>query len=139
MGGSGDTTAALGGGSSAGRERVCAGAATTAMTTFDSGPLTRCMILLADDDDIFRERLSRALRDRGLHVWSASCNETARALADLELPALQFALVDLHMPFMSGLQIIQVLRQQFSPTRLVLRRHSTLIVALDRHHSPAPR
>jgi two-component system response regulator RegA len=52
-------------------------------------------ILLVDDDEVFRERLARALRERGWEVRTAADYTSAMEAARAESP--QHALVDLRM------------------------------------------
>jgi two-component system response regulator RegA len=60
-------------------------------------------ILLVDDDEVFRERLARALRERGWEVRTAGDYTSAMEAARAESP--QHALVDLRMPGRSGLEL----------------------------------
>jgi ActR/RegA family two-component response regulator len=65
-------------------------------------------VLVADDDDVFRERLARALRERGWDVCSA---RTANEAAELvRCQQLDYALVDLGMTDASGLEVLGTLR-----------------------------
>jgi two-component system response regulator RegA len=61
-------------------------------------------ILLVDDDEVFRERLARALRDRGYDVATAADHDLALKAAQERRP--DFAIVDLRMPGLSGLALI---------------------------------
>jgi two-component system response regulator RegA len=70
----------------------------------DSGKLA----LIVDDDDIFRNRLCRAFVDRGWDAAGASDGLQALDLAKQSSPDL--AVVDLRLPGMSGLEIVQCLR-----------------------------
>ena len=54
------------------------------------------IILLVDDDEVFRERLARALRERGYDVATAGDYDSALAPARGDSP--EFAVVDLRMP-----------------------------------------
>jgi two-component system response regulator RegA len=65
-------------------------------------------ILIVDDDRVLRERLARALRDRGHAVLSAAGVAEAVAVATAERPAR--AVVDLRMPDGSGLELVRALR-----------------------------
>lgn len=62
-------------------------------------------ILLVDDDEILRERLARAFRDRGFEVSTAGDYEAAMAQTQEEVPEL--AVVDLRMPGRSGLELVR--------------------------------
>lgn len=61
-------------------------------------------LLLVDDDATFRERLARALRDRGLVVTTAATREAARdAAASI---AFDRAVVDLRLGETNGLAVV---------------------------------
>ena len=75
-------------------------------------------LLLVDDDAVFRARLARALRERGLFVREAGNVEEALALAHVESP--EWAVVDLRMPGASGLVALEGLRSIDPTTRVVV-------------------
>jgi two-component system response regulator RegA len=75
-------------------------------------------ILLVDDDQVFRERMARALRDRGHPVVTAGDHATALAAAAADRPA--FAVLDLRMPGPSGLALIGPLLQIAPGARIVV-------------------
>ena len=62
-------------------------------------------ILLVDDEDFFRERLSRAFIRRGHSTCTACCYDEAITLIQEEQPAM--AVIDLKMPGKSGLLLIK--------------------------------
>ena len=62
-------------------------------------------MLLIDDDVVLRERLARALRDRGFDVRTGGNYDEAMALAREEAPS--HAVVDLRMPGRSGLELVE--------------------------------
>jgi two-component system response regulator RegA len=64
--------------------------------------------LVVDDDDIFRNRLCRALEARGWGTSSAADGASALELAAKCSPDL--AVVDLRLPGMGGLDIVRALR-----------------------------
>ena len=68
----------------------------------------RASLLIVDDDDVLRDRLARAFRDRGFEVWTASGYETAMARANQDSP--EMAIVDLRMPGRSGLELVRDLK-----------------------------
>lgn len=87
-------------------------------------------ILIVDDDDTLRERLARALRDRGLDTRTANGPDQAKKLAEADSPEL--ALVDLNMPGGSGLELIKVLKAIDESTRIVvLTGYGSIATALD--------
>ena len=65
-------------------------------------------LLLVDDDATLRERLARAIRERGHEVVTAGGGAEALARAREVRPAM--AVVDLRMPDMSGIQVLEALR-----------------------------
>lgn len=75
-------------------------------------------LLLVDDDDVLRERLGRALRERGYDVRTASHYDEAIALAQADSP--EMAVVDLRMPGTSGLELIRDLKAIDASTRIVM-------------------
>jgi two-component system response regulator RegA len=75
-------------------------------------------ILLVDDDEVFRERLARALRDRGYEVATAGDHEGALAAAGARKP--DYAVIDLRMPGLSGLALIAPMRALAPGARIVV-------------------
>jgi len=65
------------------------------------------IVLVVDDDKIFNTRLSRALTDRGWNAHSAFDGDSALQFAQTTRPDL--AIVDLRLPGMNGLDLIQKL------------------------------
>jgi len=66
------------------------------MTLRSPAPKDARTILVVDDDEEFRTRLVRALRDRGLDANGAADDDSAMACARQESP--EVALVDLRLP-----------------------------------------
>jgi len=62
-------------------------------------------ILIVDDDDRHRERLARAIAERGHEVFQAGSHADAIELAKRQL--LDRAIVDLRMPGPNGLVVVQ--------------------------------
>lgn len=79
---------------------------------------TEISVLLIDDDDTFRERLARSLRQRGLSVRTASNGPDGIALAKQDSP--EVAVVDLRMPVMNGLDVVAALRENDQTTRILV-------------------
>ena len=75
-------------------------------------------ILLVDDDEVFRERLARALRDRGYDVATAADHDGAVTAARARKP--DFAIVDLRMPGLSGLALLGPLHAIAPDARIVV-------------------
>jgi len=65
-------------------------------------------VLIADDDDLFRSRLGRALEARGWEVFLAANSGQALAAAKEHAPDL--AIVDLRLAEDNGLDIVRTLR-----------------------------
>lgn len=82
------------------------------------GPEKGASFLLADDNDALRERLGRALRDRGFDVRTAVSADEAIAMANEESP--EYAVVDLRMPGMNGLELLAQLKAIDPSTEIVL-------------------
>jgi|SRR5215471_9669367 len=66
------------------------------------------VVLVVDDDDVFRSRLCRALRDRGCEAHEVSRPEETLELARSVSPDL--VLLDLKMPGIAGLDLIQSIK-----------------------------
>jgi len=96
----------------------------------------RPRLLLADDDETFRERLGRALRDRGYDVVTAMDHPTAMAAAREQPPA--FAVIDLKMPGASGLDLVRDLHALAADIRIVvLTGYGSIASAVDALHRGA--
>ena len=65
-------------------------------------------LLIVDDDAAFRERLVRAMRDRGFEATGAADHAAAMSAARQDSPEL--ALVDLRLPGESGLAVVRDLK-----------------------------
>jgi two-component system response regulator RegA len=87
-------------------------------------------VLVVDDDEVFRSRLVRALRDRGWDVRDAADGATALALAREDTP--EFVVVDLRLPDASGLDLVRGLRALDAGTRIVvLTGYGSIATALE--------
>ena len=86
--------------------------------------------LIVDDDAIFRERLMRALRDRGYSVVSAGCVDGAIDL--LKSEQILRVIIDLRMPGKNGLELVEYLsRQETSPEAVVLTGYGSITSAMS--------
>ena len=65
--------------------------------------------LVVDDDEVFRNRLCRAIADRGWEVSGAADGPAAIEIAAKSAPDL--AVVDLRLPSMGGLEIVDELHK----------------------------
>jgi two-component system response regulator RegA len=74
-------------------------------------------ILIVEDDRVFRERLARAVRDRGHAVVTATTGGEARALAS---EGFEAALVDVRLGGEIGLDLLPYLRSMGAPPLIVV-------------------
>jgi two-component system response regulator RegA len=75
-------------------------------------------LLIVDDDSAFRERLVRAMRDRGFEATGAADHPSAIDAAREESPEL--AVVDLRLPGESGLAVVRDLKALDASTVVVV-------------------
>ncbi|HZO12331.1 MAG TPA: response regulator, partial [Polyangiaceae bacterium] len=93
-----------------------------------AGP--RESVLVVDDDDVFRERLARALREREYDVRTAANAEEATKAAEQDSP--EMAVVDLRMPGSSGLELVRALKSIDASTKIVvLTGYGSIATAID--------
>jgi len=96
----------------------------------DAGKEGALTLLLVDDDEVLRERLGRALRERGFEVTTAESGEAAIAIARRDAP--EFAVVDLRMPGASGIEVLDALRAIDPATRvLMLTGYGSIATAVE--------
>ena len=67
-------------------------------------------ILLVDDDLAFRKAMSDFLKDEGFLVTAIESGDEAIALVRQDVAKFSLALVDYHMPMLSGLETIKALK-----------------------------
>jgi two-component system response regulator RegA len=92
-------------------------------------PLART-VLIVDDDEPFRSRLSRALRTRGYDVLEAATVAEALDRPSDESPEL--AIVDLRLPDGTGLDVVRGLKQLDESTAIVvLTGYGSIATALE--------
>lgn len=75
-------------------------------------------LLIVDDDEVFRERLARAFRERGFEVRTAG--DYLGAMQQVRERVPEWAVVDLKMPGRSGLELTRDLRALGPKTRIVV-------------------
>lgn len=93
-------------------------------------------MLVVDDEDIFRDRLVRALVARGFDAVGLGSADEAIAHAERESP--EHAIVDLRMPHTSGLLVVRKLHAIDKATRIVvLTGYGSIATALDAVRSGA--
>ena len=91
------------------------------MSTVPETPLPvgeESVVLIIDDDEIFRGRLARAFRGRGWIAYEAGDGDQALLQAAEHSPDL--LLVDLRMPGREGLDLIPDLRQRDSDAVIIV-------------------
>ncbi len=66
-------------------------------------------VLIADDNDAWREAVDDVLRREGLRTVQARCGEEAVELVRAE--HLDLALIDFHMPRLDGLATVRAIRR----------------------------
>lgn len=79
---------------------------------------TQPLLLLVDDDQTFSRVLQRAMQRRGFSVMVADNVMQAQQLAQDNPP--EYAVVDLKMPQVSGLELVQFLHELDAQTRIVM-------------------
>jgi two-component system sensor histidine kinase/response regulator len=99
------------------RDRV-AGADTAAARRSPASVEGPSKVLIADDDPSVRRMLSRAIERAGYQTLIAADVSEAIEIANEQHP--RFALVDLHMPKGSGLDVIRSLRQTLKELHITL-------------------
>ena len=80
--------------------------------------MSRPSILLVDDDDILRNRLTRAFVARGYDVYSAKTKEDAVSQAREAQP--ERAVLDLKMPDTSGIEVLREILKVSPLTQAVI-------------------
>ncbi|HUO29504.1 MAG TPA: EAL domain-containing protein [Bryobacteraceae bacterium] len=73
-------------------------------------------LLIVDDEESNRDMLSRRLRRQGFEVRLAEDGPQALAAIQEELPDM--VLLDIRMPGMSGMQVLESIRKRYSSTEL---------------------
>ena len=92
--------------------------------------MTAQPMLLVDDDEVFRERLASALRQRGQEVVTAPDGDEAMQVA--ARGKLAAAVVDLRMPGMSGTELVpHLLRLQPNLRIVVLTGYGSIASAVE--------
>ncbi len=100
------------------------------MSTVSPDSAGKPSILLADDDEVFRNRLARAFVDRGYEVRVGQDYDSAMASAQSDSP--EFAVVDLKMPGKGGLELVQALHALDPQTKIVvLTGYGSIATAID--------
>jgi two-component system response regulator RegA len=96
--------------------------------TDDSAP--KPSILLVDDDERFRSRMTRAFEERGYEAQQAEGHDDAITIAERE--STEYAVVDLRMPGKSGLEVVRALHRIDPATKIVvLTGYGSIATALE--------
>lgn len=91
---------------------------------------TRPSVLLVDDDERLRSRMSRAFEERGYETQQAEGYDSAIAIASAE--STELAVVDLRMPGKSGLEVVKELHRIDPSTKIVvLTGYGSIATALE--------
>ena len=90
-------------------------------------------VILADDHNIVREGIAALCAKEGMRVLG-QCSDGAAAVEMITVLKPDFALLDMHMPGMTGVEVIRKLRASGSTTKLLIlsisRQESTVTEAI---------
>ena len=75
-------------------------------------------ILLVDDDERLRSRMTRAFEERGYEAQQAEGYDGAITIAERE--STEYAVVDLRMPGKSGLEVVRELHRIDPATKIIV-------------------
>ena len=75
-------------------------------------------LLIVDDDDPLRDRLSRAMEKKGFVVRNSKTVENAIKMVQAQAP--KFALVDLRLEDGNGLDVVQEINKAKKDSRIVM-------------------
>jgi two-component system response regulator RegA len=90
----------------------------------------RPSLLLADDDRTFCQVLARAFEARGYAVETA--HDGASAMQSIDANTPEYAVLDLHLPDMSGLKLVRHLKAADENTNIVLLTgYASIATAID--------
>src|SRR5439155_3343990 len=88
------------------------------LPTLKKAKINHLGVLVVDDDHVFRNRLCRAFRDRGCEAYEAGTKEETLQLATGLSPDL--VLLDLKMPGLNGLDLIQDIKKLDSTIAVII-------------------
>ena len=81
-------------------------------------PLQDPTLLIVENDTVFREQLAKVMANRGFDPIKASGLTEAVAAIRARHPA--YAVIDLHLDDGSGLEVVEVLKQECSDARAII-------------------
>jgi two-component system response regulator RegA len=100
------------------------------MSKAKESPTEVSVVLVIDDEDVFRNRLCRAFRERGWEAHEAGYAEQALTLAAQVSPDL--VLLDLKMPDINGLELIKAVKALDSTiTVIILTGYGSIATAMQ--------
>ncbi|HDI60295.1 MAG TPA: response regulator [Desulfobacteraceae bacterium] len=92
-------------------------------------PLDDCKILVVDDEADFLDTLIKRLRRRRVDVRSAASAQ--EALAVLESDPVDVVVLDVRMPQMDGIRLLEIIKQRHAPIEVImLTGHASLEAAV---------
>ncbi len=92
--------------------------------------MDRMKIMLVDDEERYLSTTSRLLERRGYDVVTASSG--AEALDKLESSVIHVVILDVKMPGMDGMEILQAIKRDFPLVEVImLTGHGTLELAVE--------
>src|SRR5579872_458177 len=76
-------------------------------------------LILADDHNIVREGLAAFCEAQQFHV-AGQCSDGMAAFEMIQSVKPDFAILDLHMPKMDGVQVVRKVKENHFPTRMII-------------------
>src|SRR5512138_207077 len=93
-------------------------------------PLSAIRLLIVDDDDQLREALVRRFQRQGVSVTAAASG--AEALDKAAQAPCDVALLDLHLPDLSGIDLLERLKEAQPPLEaIMLTAHGSIETAIQ--------
>ena len=80
--------------------------------------MTTKPLLIVDDDNPFRERLSRAMEKKGFEVLQAE--SVKKGIETVKIKKLGFAVVDLRLADGNGLEVVKEIQTSNSSSRIIM-------------------
>jgi two-component system, NarL family, nitrate/nitrite response regulator NarL len=80
----------------------------------------RVRVFAADDHPLFREAVVRAIKERPEFELVGEAADGAQALTAIQELAPDVAVLDVKMPGLDGLQVLNAVRRDALPTRVIL-------------------